>query len=170
MKTATKAIFILALLVGSAFSAMADSKWTFENVLFDNGNVVNGWFTLNPTSTAYDAFSITVTGPASAEAFTASIVVSSYLPSQIGFADSTFSSYVALYLTAPMTSAGGDIPFGPGLYGNGFNCGGGGGCGTLLLGNGYNPYVHGVSPEPSGLLLLGTGLGPIAFWVRRKLV
>jgi hypothetical protein len=174
MRTFTKTIIILGLLILSAFSAMAnqtwDVKWTFNDVYFDNGNTVTGWFLVNPSLNAYDAYSITVTGPASSQAFTASVVVDAYLPSTIGFANSDFSDYVALYLTSPVTNAGGVIPFGPGLYGNGFDCGGGGGCGTLLIGNGYTPEIIGVTPEPSALLLVFSGLGPAGFWLRRKLI
>jgi hypothetical protein len=138
--------------------------------VFDNGNTATGYF-IADSSFNVQSFSLVVSGPATSQAFTAAIFVQSYLPNTIGFADSTFSDYVALYLTSPMTSAGGVIPFGPGPYGNGFDCGGGGGCGTLLIGNGYTPELIGVVPEPSTLLLLsGSGILGLATTLRRKLM
>jgi len=170
MRTNLRVMIILGLLISSAFSAMAnqtwDVKWTFNDVSFDNGNTVTGWFFVNPSLNAYDAYSITVTGPASSQAFTASVVVDSYLPGLIGVANSDFSKYVALFLASPVTNAGGTIPMTLG-----FDCGPVGGCGALLLpADGHTPEIIGVTPEPSAMLLLFSGLGPAGFWLRRKLV
>jgi hypothetical protein len=66
MRTVTRTMIILGLLIGGAFSAMADIMWTLSDVAFDNGNVASGWFLVNPTLNAYDAYSLTVTGPDSA--------------------------------------------------------------------------------------------------------
>ena len=166
MRTGTKTLIILGLLIVSSFSAMAtptwDTKWTLVDVAFDNGNVANGWFVVNPTLDTYLSYNITVTGPATGAAFTASIIVDAYLPNTIGFANSDFSEYAVLYLTSPLTSAGGIVPIGLG-----YDCPG---CGTLLLANsGHDPHLYGVTPEPSALLLLFSGLGPAGFWLRRKL-
>ena len=165
MRTVSKAMIILGLLIGSAFSAAADTMWTLSDIAFDNGNVATGWFLVNPSLNAYDGYSLTVTGPATAAAFTATIVVDAYLPSTIGFAGPGFAEFAVLYLSTPLTNAGGIVP-----VSLGYDCPPSGGCGTLLLANsGHNPELIGVTPEPTGLLLLGTGLGPVAFWLRRKL-
>lgn len=162
MRTGFKAMIILGLLIGSAFTAAADTKWTLVDVAFDNGNVANGWFLVNPALNAYDGYSLTVTGPASSAAFTATVVVSAYLPNTIGFANSDFSEYAVLYLTSPLTNVGGIVPISLG-----YDCPG---CGTLLLANsGHDPHLYGVTPEPSALLLLATGLGPAGFWLRRRM-
>jgi hypothetical protein len=162
MRATSKAMIILGLLIGSAFSAMADTKWTLVDIAFDNGNVANGWFLVNPALNAYDGFSLTVTGPASGAAFTATIAVDAYLPNTIGFADTGFSKFAVLYLSTPLTNAGGIVPIGLG-----YDCPG---CGTLLLANsGHDPHLDGVTPEPSALLLFATGLAPVGFWLRRKL-
>jgi hypothetical protein len=142
MKTVLRTTLIRVLLVGAALSAMAspawDVRWTFNDVYFYSGNTVTGWFLINSATGLFGAYSISVTGPATSQTFAASIVVDAYLPNTIGFANSDFSRYVALFLAWPVTNASGTIPPGPGLYGNGFNCGSGGGCGTLLIGNGYS--------------------------------
>jgi hypothetical protein len=163
MRTVSKVMIILGLLIGSAFSAMADTKWTLSDVVFDNGNTATGWFLVNPTLTGYDGYSITVTGPALGATFTATIAVDAYLPVLLGFANSDFSRYLALVPATPLTNAGGTIPL---VFG--VDCPG---CGTMLLpADGHNPEViAATTPEPSALLLLTTGLGPAAFWLRRKL-
>ena len=180
MRIVSRALVILGLLVGSASCAMADVIWTFNNVQFSNGNVVTGYFITNSAGTMDLGYSIVVSGPDGQQAFTATKFVDSYLPSEIGFADSNSKDvrsykYVLLYLTSPLTGAGGVIPLGrpgpSGLYGNGLDCGGGGACGLLLLG--HNPTVDGVPvPESSALLNLDlvSSLGLLGFLsLRRKI-
>ena len=58
MRTVSKVMIILGLLIGSAFSAMADTKWTLSDVVFDNGNTATGWFLVNPTLTGMTAIQL----------------------------------------------------------------------------------------------------------------
>lgn len=170
MSKISRVLIILGLLVVSAVGAMAgEIRWTFSDVLFDNGNTATGYF-ITDSSLIVQSFSLMVSGPAMSQDFIATQFVQSYLPSQVGFANSGFSSYVSLYLTSPITNAGGIIPFGPGLYGDGFDCGGGGGCGTLLLGNGNDPELIGTPvSEPSVLLILGGSLALLGTMLRRAM-
>ncbi len=170
MSKVSKILIILGLLAGSSVGAIAgDIEWTLNDVLFSNGNTATGYF-ITDSSLTVQSFSLMVSGPAGSQDFIATVFVQPYLPSQLGFANSDFSKYVSLYLTSPITNAGGTIPFGPGLYGDGFDCGGGGGCGVLLLGNGYDPELIGTPvSEPSVLLILGGSLALMGTMLRRAL-
>jgi hypothetical protein len=158
MKTFSRAIVILGLLIGSGLCAMAtEITWTLNNVQFSDGNTVTGYFTTNSNHlTIADSVAVSITGPNTNVNFTAAGVA--YLPDDIGFYVPGWSEYVDLYLLTPLTAAGGTIAFT-----GGYDCPT---CGTLLLQD--NPSITGVVPEPSALLLLGTGL---SFWgtLRRKL-
>jgi len=166
MKIFSKLTIGLGLLLGSGVCAMADTIWTLNDVYFSNGNQATGWFSTDPTSTTIDDFSIQVTGPDTADAFTAAIMPDTYLantPPEIGIANADWSEYVDLYLATPLTSGGGTIN----LTG-GYDCPG---CGVLDTTN-YTPSVSGVAstPEPSAIPLMGAGLLLMGTVVRRKLI
>jgi hypothetical protein len=166
MKTVSKALFVLALLIGGSICAMAGSiEWTFNDVVFNNGNTVTGFFITDSAITMYEGFNVVVGGGDPNGAFTATQMVNSYLPSLIGAANGDFSKYIALFLDSPMTSAGGTIPIDLG-----FDCPGTNGCGTLLTGDGYDPEIIGIPvSEPSVLLVLGSSLGILGTLLRRAI-
>jgi hypothetical protein len=161
MRTITRVVSLVALL-GGGISAMADITWTLKDVVFSDGNAATGFFVTDDSATAYEAFSIAVTGPDSNADFVATIAVDSYLPTQLGFAIPGFSEYVDLDLVTPLTSAGGTVQIG-----SGWDCPG---CAVLLKDADHNPSVNGVVPEPAAVLLLGTVVGLLGFTLRRKLV
>jgi hypothetical protein len=71
MKTVSKVLVVLMLLAGSSIFAMAGSiEWTFNDVVFDNGNSVTGFFITDSSITQYLGFSITVAGGDPNGAFT----------------------------------------------------------------------------------------------------
>src|SRR5208337_4643894 len=168
MKATSKVLVILGLLVGSSICALAGNiTWTLEDVYFSNGNTATGYFITDHNLNLL-SYSLEVTGPDLAQAFTATVFVTSYLPDEVGFANSDFSKYVNLNLASPITYAGGIIPMIQGLFGSN-DCGGGGGCGTLLIGDGYDPTLDGVVPEPASLVVLGSSLAILGTMLRRKL-
>jgi hypothetical protein len=156
---ASRAIIACGLLLIAGIPAMADITWTLNDVAFDNGNTVTGSFATNDAVTAVDSFSLAISGPATDADFVPAVMVDSYLPDTIGIANANWSAYVALYLAAPLTSAGGVVDIA-----SGYDCPSGSTCGTLLLAG--TPEVLGPRavanyaaddvrlPEPS----------PIAFW------
>src|SRR5579862_5097152 len=160
MKTVSKALITLGLLAGGGVGAMADTIWTLNDIDFNNGNQATGWFSTDPTGTIIDGFSIQVTGPDSADAFTAAIMPSTYLantPPEIGIANSDWSEYVDLYLASPLTGAGGTIDIT-----GGYDCPG---CGTLIVNSDHRPSITGVAstPEPSSIPFLAGGVMVLAF-------
>jgi len=164
MKILKSAMIGLGLLMGSGVCAMADTIWTLNNVFFDNGNQATGWFATDPSTSVIDSFSITVNGPDTADAFTAAQMASAYLPNTIGIANSDWSKYVDLYLSAPLTSAGGTVNIS-----SGYDCPG---CGTLLINADHTPSVTGIAstPEPASIPFLGAGVVLMGFVTRRKLI
>ena len=163
MRTISRGVVILGLLIGCGISAMAgDITWTLNQVVFSDGNTATGYFITNSAVNTIEGFSIVVSGPDGGADFTATLMVNAYLPTVIGAANSDFSKYMDLYLSSALTSAGGIVNIA-----SGFDCPG---CGVLLLtGSGYDPTVDGVPvSEPSTLLVVGSGLGFLGTILRRK--
>lgn len=160
MRTITRAVSWIALLLCCGISAMADITWTLNDVAFNDGNVATGYFVTNDSASQYESFSVAVTGPLSSRDFVATIAVDSYLPTELGFSIPGFTEYLDLILDTPLTSAGGEVEIG-----SGYDCPG---CGTLLVAD--DPSVNGVVPEPTAVLLFGTVVGLFGFTLRRKLV
>jgi hypothetical protein len=168
MKAVSRVMIGLGLLIGSGACAMADIVWTLNDVFLQyphNGgiNEVTGNFTTDNSVDTIESFSIVIAGPETDGTFTAAQMVNDYLPNTIGIANSDFSEYVDLYLSSPLTSAGGTVDIG-----SGFDCPG---CGTLLVDADHTPTVTGVAstPEPSAIPFLGAGLLLMGTLVRRKL-
>lgn len=166
MSKISKVLIILGLLIVSSVGAMAgEIKWTFNDVVFNNGNTVTGYFITDSAVTQYLNFSIVVGGGDPNGAFTVAQMTAANLPSLIGAGNGDFSKYIALGLTFPMTSAGGvdTMDFG-------FDCGPSGGCGTLIINSDFNPEVIGTPiSEPSVLLILGGSLALMGTMLRRAL-
>jgi len=175
---------IVGLLIGSCSWLMADDvKWTLNDVVFSNGNTATGYFVTDYSAPPWApkkpvwsivSFSINVSGPqsASADAFSAAVMASSYLPGEIGIAASGWSKYVDLYLGSNLTTSGGIIPIDNITAGSGYagyDCGNGA-CGTLLLNAaGPGPTLNGDPlPEPSPILLLVVGSVPLAISLSPK--
>ena len=158
LKTITKLLLIVVIALGFAKGSSAQVLWTLNDVTFYNGNTATGSFTTNSAGTSILSFSIDLTGPASGAAFTATQMVDAYLPNTIGIANGTFSEYVDLYLSSPVTGAGGIIPIS-----SGYDCPG---CGTLIINS--DTEIIGTTPEPATMFVFGSGLLVLAGIVRRK--
>ena len=163
MRVAYRALVIAALLMSSSVCVLANSiQWTFNQASFSDGNVVTGSFITNSAVTAYLSFSITVSNAGTpADAFTATQMTETYLPTVIGFANADFSRYIDL--DAILTSAGGLVPITAGFDSPN---------GTFRVGGDFHPSVNGVTltPEPSAIVLVTAGLGLLGLARRRKLV
>ncbi len=122
-------------------------------------------FTTNSDVNGFLSFSITVTGPATAADFTATQMDAAALPNIVGFANSDFSQYVALFTASPLTNTGGTIALvNPSLTLQSVDCPG---CGVLIINS--DTELIGVTPEPpSGrLMLAGVALLVGAWFLRR---
>ena len=171
MKILSRTAIVIGLLIGSCVGATAQEiQWTLDDIDFSNGNTATGsfvtdyaapsWAPNGPEVWSIVSFSIMVSGPDTASAFTATNMSSAYLPGEIGFANANWSEYVDLSLISPLTTSGGTISII-----SGYDCPG---CGTLLT-NGDGPEVVGaLVPEASPRLLLVVGLIALAIGMRLK--
>jgi hypothetical protein len=164
MTVLTRLLALAGLLLGFATYTSAQVTWTLEDVTFSNGNVATGTFTTNSAISAVESFSIVISGPDTAAAFTAAAFVTTGFPNSIGLGNAGFSEDALLNLAASMTNAGGIISIADGL-----DCPSAGHCGTLVT-TGHSPEIVGVTPEPAtaGLMLLGLGLMVGTYVVRRR--
>ena len=158
MKVFSRVIIGLGLLMGSGACAMADIVWTLNDVFLQfphNGgiNEVTGNFTTDNSVDTIEKLLHRCNGPGKTEGnfHTLALMVDAYLPGTIGIANSDFSKYVDLYLSSPLTSAGGKVDMG-----SGFDCPG---CGECSVNADHTPSVIGVAstPEP---------FPPFHFWAR----
>lgn len=165
MNIITKLLTIAGLLLGFATCASAQVTWTLSDVTFSNGNVATGSFTTNAATDDVLSFSIDITGPDTAAAFTATAMLDTSLPGNIGLLGGPGNSKdVLLTLLSDMTNAGGTIPIVDGV-----DCPPAAHCGTLVT-TGHSPEIIGVTPEPAtaGLMLLGLGILVGKYVVRRR--
>ncbi len=173
LKKITRLLILAGLGLAFATCASAQVTWTLSDVTFSNGDAITGSFTTNASTNAITSFSITMTGP---DNFTIAQMVDSYLPGEIGMANSTFSQYIDLFPMSNLTSAGGaiDLNDGDGSHPtDSLDCATPS-CSTLVVSGGHDPDIIGTTPEPAtgALMLLGLGLAlvmskPIARWGRR---
>jgi PEP-CTERM motif len=165
MNILTKSLAISGLVFGFATCASAQVTWTLSDVTFDNGNVATGSFTTNAATDHVLSFSIDITGPDTAAAFTVAAMVDTQLAGHIGLLGGPENSQDAfLTLLSDMTNAGGTIPIVSGV-----DCPPAAHCGTLVT-TGHSPEIIGVTPEPAtaGLMLLGLGIMVRKYVVRRR--
>ena len=165
LASSAKLLPVLLLVCGFSARASAQVTWTLNDVTFTNGNTASGIFTTNSDVSGFLSFSLTVSGSDSAAAFTATQMDAAVLPNIVGFANSDFSEYVALFTASPLTNAGGTIALvNPSLTLQSVDCPG---CGVLIINS--DTELIGVTPEPpSGrLMLAGVVLLTGAWFLRR---
>lgn len=176
----------IGVFLAVATGASADISWTFNDVNFYLGSwsptgtvytevaSLSGSFSTNNAVTAITDFSdlaIKAEPGYSSFAFPIAGMVDSYLPGTIGIYGAGWSSYIDLYLTSPLTSAGGTYSFSAG-----YDCPG---CAVLVsnsntgvVGGGGAHIATGGSmsstPEPGFYAVLAIGLAGLGFAVRRK--
>jgi len=163
VRNAARFLILATIVLGFATSASAQVTWTLNDVTFTNGNTATGTFTTNAAVNDFLSFSITVTGSDSSAAFTATQMDAGALPDIVGFANSDFSKYVALFTASALTNAGGIIPL-VNTPNQSVDCPG---CGVLVLNS--DTELIGVTPEPStaGFMLVGLALLMGTWFLRR---
>jgi len=175
--TVMKFVALAVLFAGFATYASADSIWTI-NASFvypsnGNTNTETGTFRLDPSLNLV-TWDITVSG-------TNTLADNVYTPgdsfrtlpedpTHLDLYDGGSGTYIDLYFAAPLTNAGGTITLLAGNNGANFDstivCDG---CGVLDTTEINTVIGSTVVPEPSGLMLLGSGFVGLLGVVRRKL-
>ena len=185
------ALVLLGCLGAAPTAARADISWTFNNVDFSvaswsdtGGSLGTGGFVYTEVASLSGSFSTnnaanTVTGSDltitaengySSYAFPVAGIDDAYLPGEIGIHNAGFTSFIDLYLTSPLTSAGGSDSFS-----SGYDCPG---CAVLdsgsdVVGSGGANIVTGdieAAPEPGLYAVLALGMSGLLFagWRRRR--
>ena len=188
------ALVLLGCLGAAPTAARADISWTFNNVDFSVASYsstagplglggfvytevasLSGSFSTNNAANAVTGFNhvtITAENGYNSYAFPVAGIVDTYLPGEIGIYGTGFSHYIDLYLTTPLTGAGGSDSFSAG-----YDC-----PGCAILSPGSDPVVVGAggtqivtgnieaTPEPGFYAVLALGLSGLLFagWRRGR--
>jgi len=145
-------------------------SWSPTGTVYTEVATLSGSFSTDNAVTTVTDFShlvITAQPDYSAFAFSIAGVVNDYLPGTIGIFSAGWSNYIDLYLTTPLTSAGGSHSFTAG-----YDCPG---CAVLLPDSGgvsgagqiVSQNTATTTPEPGFYALLGVGLAGLGFAVKR---
>jgi hypothetical protein len=158
-------LIVMGLLLVSGINAMAgEILWTINDVTFtfadSNVNTLTGTFITDSGITTILELNLAVTGPETADDFTATQSQSAELPSEISVGNTGFLEYVDLFLSSPLTSAGGTVSIS-----SGFNCPG---CGSLVVNDDTGVTGVIITPEPSAIPLVGGGVMLLGIASRRK--
>jgi hypothetical protein len=158
MKLRIKGLLLAAVFLACASYASADVIWTLNNVAFSDGGVATGSFDLDPSGN-FVSWNITLSGGTYPGITYTTGEPSFNTPAYVAFADTPFDRYTLLYLSTPLTNAGGVVPLVAALD-----------CINGPCRVGVSGELDGVTPEPSTLLLLGSGLLGLVGVARKRLL
>jgi hypothetical protein len=159
MKLRTKGVLLAALFLLFASYASADVIWTLNNVAFNDGGVATGTFVLDTTG-SFLSVNIDLSGGAYPAIHYSTSEPKFNTLTYVAFADTTFDRFTLLFISTPLTNAGGVVPLTGALD-----------CINGPCRTGVSGELYGVqAPEPGTLMLLGSGLLGLVAVVRRRFV